>query len=330
MLKQGIEKLIGQQSLSEPELEASVLEMIETENISQVAAFLSLLSAKGETVSEILTLVKVIQRLMIKIPTTKKTLDIVGTGGDGFNTFNISSGAALLAASTGVTVAKHGNRGVSSKVGSADVLEYLGVAMHAEAELIAKSLSKHQFAFCYAPNFHQTLYNLKTVRQELKVSTVFNLLGPLLNPTTPQHLMIGVANPKHLQLLADVLLQLNCNHSMVFHCQGLDELCTLGPVAAIEINHSQQTKLILDPMDYSFNYCQLADLQGGNLRSNAQGLLAALSGIVNPLADTLIFNAGVANYLFGLSPSIETGVKLARTHQRQGLAINLLNKLGEK
>ena len=254
-------------------------------------------------------------------------LDIVGTGGDGLNTINISTGSALLAASCGVKVAKHGNRSVSSMCGSADVLAQLGVHIDLCPPAVKKCIKSNNFGFFYAPNFHPVMQQLKSIRKKLALPTIFNLIGPLLNPANAEILMIGVADSTYLNIIAQVLIKLGVTRALVFNCSGMDEICCVAPIHIIEINQSESTSYTLDPADYGFESCSVQELQGGAPENNAQILQTTLAGKPGPIADTLILNAGLANYLYGVCASKEEGIARAKEAHATGNAYKLLQNL---
>lgn len=312
MLGNLIQHLSQRQDLTQAQMQQAAENMLQGDNPLQSAAFLSLLHAKGETTTELLALIDVCRQQMQAINLPVPVLDIVGTGGDGMNTVNISTGSALLAAACGVNVVKHGNRAVSSRSGSADVIEALGLPLHDTPEAIVRSVKQHRFAFCYAPNFHPALGKLQAVRRDLAIPTCFNLLGPLLNPARAQYVLLGVANPKLLITFAELLARSGTQRSLVVHCQGCDEICTLGDVEGYRVERGSISPFHFRLSDYQFMQCQLADLQGGDAKENAARLLEVFQGQMNPLADTLILNAGIACYLYGISHTLQAGIDLAQ------------------
>jgi anthranilate phosphoribosyltransferase len=335
MLKEIIQKLSLRENLSTEKMKETMNEVLLSDNETQIAAFISLLRAKGETVEELVGLVAFMRDKMVRVNTQSPVLDIVGTGGDGFNTINISTASALLAASCGVRVVKHGNRSVSSLCGSADVLEALGININLNADEVGTSVAKHCFGFCYAPNFHPTLLKIRNIRNKLGLPSTFNLIPPLLNPANAQFLMIGVADKQSMNIIADTLLMFGQERALVFHCQGLDELCCVGLIDIIEINQSTKRSYQLDPLNYGFPRCSIADLQGGSAKTNAEMILEILNGKPNAMADSIILNAGFANYLYGITKSLENGIQLAREKLADGSAAQLVltlknqNKLQE-
>ena len=255
MLKIYIDKLLKNHDLTAAEMQSAMNKILLHPDETQIAAFLTLLKIKGESYHEIYGIVKKMQSLMIAQETQQPTLDIVGTGGDGSNTINISTASALLAATCGVMIAKHGNRSVSSLSGSADVLEALGVNINLAPHSIKQCLQKTNFSFLYAPNFHPAFSKIKSIRKKLGFPTIFNIIGPMLNPSHSQFLMIGVADPKYLPVISKVVNTLEINRALIFHGSGLDEISTIGPIKMIQSNHGKEIESIFDPIDYGFQRC---------------------------------------------------------------------------
>ncbi len=326
LLKSSIEKLMRGENLNGAICQQVLDEILNPAvNPLQIAAFLVLLRAKQETADELSGIVTALRDKMIVVPTDHAVLDIVGTGGDGLNSVNISTGSALLAASCGVKVAKHGNRSVSSLTGSADVLEALGINIQLTPEQISKSIDQIGIGFCYFPNFHPMTQALRNFRRELNVPTTFNLLGPLLNPAKAAHIVLGVLNETLLPIMADVLIQTGRDRSVVVHSMGLDEISCVGPTKIIEINGKEKLEYAIDPLDFGLSRCTVTDLQGGDANRNAQLLLDTFKGKAGPIADTLILNAAVALYIYGLHPSIKEAVSHARDNLYSGAVLTLLN-----
>lgn len=330
-LKDGIEALMARQNLDSQVCHQIVTDLLHPDtNPLQKSAFLVLLRSKTETADELVGMASALQEKMITLRVKQKVLDIVGTGGDGGRTVNISTGSAILAAASGVVIAKHGNAAVTSLSGSADVLKALGVAIDISPEKIVSGIETLGIGFCFAPNFHPILRTLRTFRQQLNVPTSFNLLGPLLNPARPAHLLLGVFDPKLLPVMGTTLQKMGTIHSMVVHGHGIDELSCLGPVQVVEVTANAMEGGYLDPQALGFARCSLQDLQGGNAVVNAALLLDALqnrqSQQVKAIADTLIFNAAVAVYLYGLQPSVAAAIPLVREKLLSGAALTLLNQ----
>lgn len=271
----------------------------------KMAGFLMLIKAKGETEEEILGLVKAMRAKMKKIDVGYPTLDIVGTGGDQAGTVNISTGSALLAAECGVPVLKHGNRAVSSKCGSADVLEALGYDIHANP---LTSLKAKNFGFCFAPDYHPAMAQVRPVRKALKTATLFNLIGPLLNPAGIDHLILGVHKPELVEKIARVLFLLGTKKSLVFSGCGIDELSCIGKVEAFLVTDKGMEKITIDPEKLGLKLCTLDDLKGGDAALNA----ALLKKPSRAILDTFILNAGAALFLYGKAKTIQEGIKIVK------------------
>lgn len=318
MLTPYIEKLMQGTSLTESECEAALSDILNSTCSIQTAAFLVLLHAKQETATELLAFVRAMRAEMIAVTVPEKTLDIVGTGGDGANTLNFSTAASLVVASCGFPVVKHGNRSVSSRCGAADVLEAWGVNIHLNEEAVVRCLEKARMAFCFAPYFHPAMRALVPLRKKLGVRTTFNLLGPLLNPARADFYVMGVFDPKYLTLFAEVLSELACERALVVHGSGLDELSCLGPATVIEVSPHQQKPYEIDPKAFGLSRCTLSDLQGGTPEHNALQLRHALQGERGPVADTIALNAGAGLYVMGATKTIAQGVEMAQAAMALG------------
>ena len=302
-LKQGIETLMAKQNLNQQTCQQMVQDLLHVDSHPfQKVAFLVLLHSKTETAEELIGMVTALQENMVKIKPTKKVLDIVGTGGDGQHTVNISTGSAILAAACGVTIAKHGNSAVTSQSGSADVLSALGVNIHLSPEKTVAGINHLGIGFCFAPNFHPVLRELRHLRRSLNVPTSFNLLGPLLNPCQPEHILLGVYDAKLLRLMAETLQKSGIEQAMVVHGNKIDELSCLGPTSTVEVTRTDLRFASLDPKEFGFKYGCLTALQGGTAARNAALLRDALQGKshLQTLVDTLVLNAATAVYLYGL------------------------------
>lgn len=309
-MKKILQKLIRKENLSAEECLYAIAQIKEGIEPVQIAAFLALLRAKGETVQELVFFVSALRAEAKKISLPYPILDIVGTGGDGVGTVNISTGSALLAARCGVPIVKHGNRAVSSQCGSADVLEALGFQFDTQIE---KSLNRSCFAFCFAPDYHPLMQSVRPIRAALKVPTFCNLIGPLLNPAGLDHLMIGVFDPAFVPIIAEVLLKLGTKRSLVFHGNGLDELSCLGAVDALLVTGRGIETMRIDPKELGLRICNREDLQGGDKIENAMKLALALKGR-SPLTDTLVLNAGVGLFLYGKAANLQEGISMAKSH----------------
>lgn len=326
ILKASIEKLLRGENLLHSNCQRALEAMLDPlSNPLQIAALLMLLRAKQETAEELSAFISFLRARMIKVLTDYPVLDLVGTGGDGLNTVNISTGSAILAASCGVKIAKHGNSSFSSLTGSADVLTALGVNIHLTPRQISASIAEIGIGFCYAPNFHPLLQSLSYCRKALNVPTTFNIIGPLLNPANAAYLILGVAHETLLPIMAEVLINCGISRAAIVHGMGLDEISCVGVTQIIEINGQEKFVYTLDPLKFGLPRCQIKDLRGGDAKANAELLLAAFNGKQGPIADTLILNAAVALYLYGLHSSINTAVTHVTNNLYSGAVLKLLN-----
>lgn len=327
MLKNHLQKLIDKKDLTAEESAEACDAMLKSPDSPQSAAFLALLSAKSETSEELYGLVKTLHSNMQTITPSCPVLDIVGTGGDGANTVNISTSASILAASAGVKIIKHGNRAVSSRCGSADVLEKLGVNIECSPNTTINCLNHASIGFCFAPLYHSAFKRLKQLRRDLGIPTCLNIVGPLLNPARADFLLVGVRNVQLLNILADVVINLGIKRALIFHGSGLDELSPVGPNNVIEIIGLRKRSYILDALDFGFPRCQLNDLCGGDPTLNAEKLLEVFAGKKCAIADAIIFNAAMAIFTYGITSSIANAIQLATTNLINGDAMNTLRKL---
>lgn len=327
ILKNSIEQLIQGKNLEAVVCKEVLHEILHhPTNPVQIAAFLVLLRSKPETAQELAAIVTELKNAMIPVPTQHSVLDIVGTGGDGMNTVNISTGSAILAASCGAKVAKHGNHAVSSLAGSADVLEALGININLTPVQVARCIDVVGIGFCYSPTFHPLMRALKPLRQQLNVPTTFNLLGPLLNPARAKHTVLGVMDPALMPKMADVLMQTGSERSVVIHGCQLDEISCLGPAKIIEVRKNARYQFELDPNVLGFPTCTLAELQGGDAAYNAKLLRKAFEGEAPAIANTLILNAALGLYVYGMADTILEATELAQTSLQNGEPLTLLKR----
>lgn len=326
MLKTFIKKLYEKNDLTSEQAEEAMMHLINSDDECLIAAFLSLLSAKGETPEELFGMIQALQKKMVVIPMDMPLLDIVGTGGDGANTINISTAASILAASCGAIVAKHGNRAFSSKCGSANLLEKLGIAIEMNPDQLISCIQKIGIGFCFSPRFHPALKKIKHIRDKLGIVTSFNLLGPMLHPAKISYALIGVYKRNLMSKFSQCLRKLKLKKAMIVHGNGLDELNLLGINHVIEISEKGENSYILDPKDFGFNYCRLRDIQGGDADVNAKLILQAFEGKISPISDTIIFNSGAALYISNKVPSIKNGIEIARKNLLSGKALEILSQ----
>lgn len=293
--------------------------------------FLVSLKNKTESPLEIAAFIKAFKKRMVSISINQPILDLAGTGGDGLNTVNLSTGTALLAASCGVYVAKHGNRAITSHCGSADVLEALKIPINLPHEKLISVIQTHRFGFCFAPSFHPAFKALHTIRQAIGKPTVLNVLGPFLNPANAKHFILGVANKNLLPHFSEILLQLNVEKSVIVHnSQGTDKMSTAGITEVAEICGKKIRHYTIDPRDFGLPYCTISDLQGGLPTENATILYKAFQGKKSAVADSLSLNAGMALYIYGLAKNIKEGIALSQENLQNQSVIKLIHALGEK
>ncbi|ETV82469.1 anthranilate phosphoribosyltransferase [Aphanomyces astaci] len=330
-MKVVLEKLAQRQDLTAEEMDI-VIDTIALGAMDpiQIGVFLSLLRSKGETPLEVQTLVTVMLRhaRLVTLQEGVKTLDIVGTGGDGANTVNLSTSAAILAAACGAKVAKHGNRSVSSRSGSADVLEVMGVPM-LEPQHIAACIDQANIAFMYAPHFHPAMKHVGPVRKSMGIRSVFNILGPLINPAKCQTSVIGVYTPALLDLFGQVLYMMGVEHALVVHCAGLDELNPIGDAEIVEVTQNGYRRYTLTPEELGIPRCTLQDLEGGDADDNCRILRQVFQGgehCDNAIGNTIAYNAGAGLYVYGLADSIKHGYELAKAALKAGHALNTLER----
>ena len=302
----------------------------------QIASFMSALAVRGETPSDIVAGASVLrtQALTIKAPAT--TLDIVGTGGDGTHSWNVSTAAALVIAGAGFPVAKHGNRAVSSQSGAADVLEALGVKLDADMALVQRAMDEAGIAFLMAPRHHSAMRHVAQVRGELGFRSIFNLLGPLSNPALVKRIMIGVFDKTWLAPFAEALIALGTTHALVVHgSDGMDEVTTTGETEAILVREGKTQPLTLHPSDIGLAVADPQSLKGGTPAENAAAISTLLAGNKSsqkspqksPMTDITILNAAAAMYGAGHVKDLREGADLARDAIASGKAQATLAKL---
>jgi anthranilate phosphoribosyltransferase len=294
-----------------------------------VAAFLVALRTKKETVREIAAAAQVMREFAtpVHVSDTRHLVDVVGTGGDGAHTFNISTAAMFVAAAAGAKIAKHGNRSVSSKSGSADVLEALGVNLNVSPERVAESISTLGVGFMFAPNHHPAMKNVVPIRRELGVRTIFNILGPLTNPANAKHILMGVFNAELVGIQTRVLQSLGMTHAMVvFGRDGLDEISLEGPTLIGELKNGLVSEYEIHPRDFGLSTAPTSSFQVANAEESKQIVLRVLGGEAGPANDIVCLNAGATLYVADLVPNIAAGVALAKGAIASGAASNTLNK----
>jgi anthranilate phosphoribosyltransferase len=294
-----------------------------------VAAFLVALRTKKETVGEIAAAAQVMREFAtpVHIKDTCHLVDVVGTGGDGAHTFNISTAAMFVAAAAGAKIAKHGNRSVSSKSGSADVLEALGVNLSLSPERVSECITTVGAGFMFAPNHHPAMKNVVPIRRELGVRTIFNILGPLTNPANAKHILMGVFNAELVGIQIRVLQSLGMTHAMVvFGRDGLDEISLEGPTLIGELKNGVVSEYEIHPSDFGLSTAPTSSFRVANAEESKQIVLRVLNGEISPASDIVCLNAGATLYVADLAPDIATGIAMAKAAIASGAAHITLNK----
>jgi anthranilate phosphoribosyltransferase len=296
---------------------------------AQIAGFLVALRAKGETPDEIAGCAEAMREHVLAVkPKRKDLVDIVGTGGDGANTYNISTGAALVAAGAGAGIAKHGNRAASSATGAADVLEALGFRLELEPERIERSIDELGFGFLFAQAHHPAMRHAAPVRRELATRTVFNVLGPLTNPAGARALMLGVYSPELTRTLAAALVQLGVSRAYVVHgAGGIDELSPCGANLVCEVADGSVREYQLDPLELGIERCDPSELQGGDPATNATALRDVLNGAEGGHRSAVILNAAGGIAAAGHAENLREGIERAREAIDSGAAGARLDEL---
>lgn len=329
-LKPYLETIFSGQDLSYTEASTLATQLMETElNPIQVAGLLAGLKTKGETYEEISGFAKGLKNNAIKLhPNRTKFYDIVGTGGDGADTFNISTTCAFVLSGTGINVAKHGNRSISSRCGSADVLHQLGVNIHATPENIENQLNAIGLSFIYAPLAHPSMKNVMQVRKNLGMPTIFNIIGPLANPLELEGQYVGVFDAKLVEPMAQSMIQLGVRKGAVVHgAGGLDEASLAGDNIIAFIKNGDVTIRQINGADYGLMTDTIEALKGGNSERNADILKQVLNGQHGPERDVVLLNCGIALYAFDRTESIEAGIQMAAESIDQGHAMGRLKEL---
>ena len=332
MIKEAIVKIVNKQDLSYEEAYAVMNEIMDgSTTATQNAAFLAALStksARAETTDEITGCAAAMREHAIPVKTDMELFEIVGTGGDNAQSFNISTTAALVAASGGMKVAKHGNRAASSHCGTADCLEALGVNIYQSPDLCRSLLKEAGICFFFAQKYHSSMKYVGGIRKELGFRTVFNILGPLTNPGSPSMQLLGVYDDYLAEPLARVLIQLGVKRGMVVYgMDKLDEISLSAPTRICEIKDGWFKSYTITPEEFGFSRCQNEDLKGGTPEENARITLSILNGEKGPKRDAVLLNAGAALYIGRKAQSLKEGTDLAANLIDSGKAAKTLQKL---
>ncbi len=329
-IQQAIARLVAGANLTEPEM-VDVMNQVMTGEATpiQVGAFLTALRIRGETVAEVTGAARVMREKAVHVDAGEGcVLDTCGTGGDGKNTFNISTTVAFVVAAAGITVAKHGNRAVSSGSGSADVLGALGVKIDVPTEMVERCLREVGLGFLFAPLLHGAMRYAAAPRREVGIRTIFNLLGPLTNPARASHQLIGIYDGALLETVAQVLGNLGSERAMVVHGEeGLDEISLGGPTAVAEWKDGAVTRYTLDPEEFGFERCPAERLTASDPAECAAMVTAVLEGEPGPARDVVLINSGAALCVGERVSTLAGGIDMARERIDSGAALDTLRHL---
>ena len=329
MIEEAIYRLSKKENISEELLRGSFVEIIEEKaSPVQISAFLMGLSMKGETEEEILATVKLFRDYAIKIKAPHGTIDIVGTGGDRSGTFNVSTATSFVVAGAGVPVAKHGNRSASSQCGSIDVLEELGVKVDMPPHVAERCLFECGLTVLFAPLYHPAMKRVVPIRKELKIRTIFNILGPMLNPAGVKRLLIGVFTKEYMEIIARVMSKLGAEDVMVVHSEeGLDEISISGKTYIVRAKGNNIETKTFTPEDAGLSRSSLNQIKGADKSENARIILEILKGNKRATTDIVLLNAASALQIAGKTESLSEGIKIARQSIDSGEAYNKLEEL---
>jgi anthranilate phosphoribosyltransferase len=332
MINEAIKKLAEKKDLTQIEAENVMNFIMEGKaEKQQIKDFLLGLKSKGETIDEITACAKIMREKSNRIdPDAKFLVDTCGTGGDGSGTFNISTAAAFVAAGAGAAVAKHGNKSISSKCGSADVLSALGVNINLEPSKVKECIEKVGIGFLFAPKFHPAMKYAMEARKELSTRTVFNILGPLTNPAGAKSQLIGVFDVKLLPVMANVLKNLGSRHAIIVNGNGLDEITLTGNTDIAELKDGNIRNYAINPTDFGFELCKMDELKGNTPEDNAKIIVDVLNGIAGPKRDIVVLNAAAALLTAGLAKDFEGGISLAKKSIDSRSALEKLKLLREQ
>lgn len=331
MFKEALNQLLNGQDLSHDQMLAVMQQVMGGElTTAQIAALLVALRLKGETVDEITAAATVMRELSTKvnIKDAAHLVDTCGTGGDGIQTFNVSTVSAFVAAAAGAKVAKHGGRSVSSTCGSADVLEALGVDVNKTPDEVASSVDAIGIGFMFAPNHHSAMKHAAPVRKELGIRTIFNLLGPLTNPAAARRQVMGVFDRALTGKLAQVLQKLGSEHVLVVHgADGMDEISFTGDTYIAELKDGKVTEYTVNPTQFDLAIHQLKDIQIQNAAESKAMIMDVLNGKTGAPRDIVLLNAGAAIYVAGMTATLAAGIEKAAQMIDDGVALSKLEAL---
>jgi anthranilate phosphoribosyltransferase len=328
MLCEALKKIVSGEHLTQQEASLTMDDIMNgSATPSQIGAFLIALRMKGETIPEITGCAMSMRLKAKKVEISDYAIDTCGTGGDGGKTFNISTAVAIIAAAAGINVAKHGNKAVSSKSGSADVLEALGAKIQMSPDMFVKCIKKTRIGFLYAPCYHTSMKNVAGLRRELGIRTVFNILGPLTNPSGVKGQILGVYDGRLVRSLAEVLRDLGTQKALVVHgMDGLDEITTTTRTIVSEIKEGKIIDYEIDPQDYDITYAKPDDLSGADAKHNAELIIRIFKGQRGPARDIVLLNAAAALYVGNAVEDLKEGLKKAAYIIDSGAAYEKLNE----
>src|SRR5262245_46589670 len=331
MITDIIQKLVERTDLTEQEARA-VMEEIMTGQATdaQIGGFLTALRMKGETSTELIGFARVMRERAEPLwdGEVPSVLDTAGTGGDGAGTFNISTAAAFVAAGAGIKVAKHGNRSASSRCGSADVMEALGLDIQMPIDRLRRAISQVGIGFLFAPRFHSSMKHVVPARSQLKIRTVFNMLGPLANPAAARYQIAGVSSMGIVEVIANALQGLGVDYAFVVHsADGMDEISISAPTYVVELRKGDMRRFSITPEDFGIKPSPIASILGGDAKTNAAIIEDVLKGERGPRRDVVLINSAAAIVAGGVAPNLKEGIRAAEDSIDGGAALRKLNEL---
>lgn len=333
MITDAIQKLIDRENLTEQEARAAMEEIMTGQATdAQIAGFLTALRMKGETAEEVIGFARVMREKAEPLwdGEVLAVLDTCGTGGDRSGTFNISTASAFVAAGAGVRVAKHGNRSISSRCGSADVMEALGIDIQMPMDRLRNAIRDVGIGFLFAPRFHTSMKHVMPARSQLKVRTVFNILGPLANPASARFQVVGVFSPAVMDLMADALHGLDLEHAFVVHgFDGVDEISISGPTHVVEMRHGDLKRFTVTPEDFGIAPTAPESIRGGDAATNAAIIEGILRGERGPRRGVVLMNAAAALVAASAAAVLKQGIRIAEESIDSGAALKRLQALRE-
>ncbi len=333
MITEIIQKLVDRGDLTEHEARSAMEEIMSGRTTdAQIAGFLTALRMKGETATELIAFARVMRERAEPLwdGGVLPVLDTAGTGGDRSGTFNISTAAAFVAAGAAIRVAKHGNRSASSRCGSADVMEALGIDIQMPMDRLRYAIREIGIGFLFAPRFHRSMKYVVPARSQLKIRTVFNILGPLANPAAARFQVVGVSAPEFMELMAGALQGLNVEHAFVVHgANGMDELSLSAPTYMVEVHKGDVRQFTITPEDFGIPPASIGALMGGDAKTNAEIIEGVFRGERGPRRDVVVLNAAPAIVAAGAAATLKDAIRLAAESIDSGAALKKLQNLRE-